>query len=301
MLRTASNMNKESFTHISYLIQDDRLLLIAPRRKLTQEICGRLRRYEGSNRENTGLQDEQIWTLLFTYGFVAGAGSLQSLSDLAKVLTEGECAWAPDHEVRLEMLPASPRRALQGDSKGNTEIDLILGDITDRNRVPSGISFNPNGSPSWVCMVEAKWLSDIACRTTDDLHWNQLIRVIETALAFQTTKGQTRYPDQVHVTLLTPGTFRHDGEPSGSRFYYYKYNEYKQYPYLVLTDLGRAAIEMRQGLVGWSTPEDLMSHLDKLRLHWVTYEELFKRMPDSEFKVRLKEFIASNASGVISV
>jgi hypothetical protein len=58
---------------------------------------------------------------------------------------------------------------------------------------------------------------------------------------------------------------------------------------------------MRQDFAGWSTPEDLMSHLDKLRLHWVTYEELFERMPDSEFKVQLKEFIASNASGVISV
>jgi hypothetical protein len=193
------------------------------------------------------------------------------------------------------------RKGFRGDSQIKSDIDLILGDITSRKTTPSGIASNPNGNPSWVCMVEAKWLSDIACPTSHDLHWNQLIRVIETALTFQNAKGQTRYPDQVHVTLLTPGTFRHDGEPSGSRFYYYKYNEYKQYPYLVLTDLGRVAIGMQQGFIGWSTPEDLVSHLDKLRLHWVTYEELFKRMPDSEFKVQLKEFIASNAHGVISV
>ena len=96
-------MSKESFPQISHLIQDDRLFLIAPRKKLTQEICDRLRKYEASSRENRGLYDEQIWTLLFTYGFVAGSGSLQSLSDLAKVLTEGEGAWAPDHEARLEM------------------------------------------------------------------------------------------------------------------------------------------------------------------------------------------------------
>jgi hypothetical protein len=294
-------MSKVGFPHISYLIQNDRLFLIAPRKKLTQEICVRLRRYEGSNRDNRGLHDEQIWTLLFTYGFVAGPGSLQSLADLAKVLTEGECAWAPEHEARLEMLPMFPRKRIQGDSEDNTEIELILGDIASRNKTRSSITFKPNESPSWVCLVEAKWLSDIACRTTHDLHWNRLIRVIENALTFKTANGQTRYPDQAHVTLLTPGTFRHDGEPSGSRFYYYKYNEYKQYPYLVLTDLGRATIEMRQDFVGWSTPEDLMSHLDKLRLHWVTYEELFKRMPDSEFKVQLKEFIASNADGVISV
>jgi hypothetical protein len=294
-------MTKKHFPNISNLIQDDRLFLIAPRKKPTQEICDRLRRYEGSSRENKELHDEQIWTLLFTYGFVAGPGSLQSLSDLARVLTEGECAWTPDHEARLEMLPVSPRKGVQGGSEGDTEIDLILGDIASRDRTQSGVEFKPNGSPSWVCMVEAKWLSDIACRTTQDLHWNQLIRVIENALTFQTANGQTRCPDQVHVTLLTPGTFRHDGEPSGSRFYFYKYNEYKQYPYLVLTDLGRAAIEMRQDFAGWSTPEDLMSHLDKLRLHWVTYEELFEKMPDSEFKVQLKEFIASNAHGVISV
>jgi len=294
-------MSKKHFPNISNLIQDDRLFLIAPRKKPTQEICDRLRRYEGSSRENKELHDEQIWTLLFTYGFVAGPGSLQSLSDLAKVLTEGECAWAPDHEARLEMLPVSPRKGVQGGSGGDTEIDLILGDIASRDRTQSGVAFKPNGSPSWVCMVEAKWLSDIACRTTQDLHWNQLIRVIENALTFQTANGQTRCPDQVHVTLLTPGTFRHDGEPSGSRFYFYKYNEYKQYPYLVLTDLGRAAIEMRQDFAGGSTPEDLMSHLDKLRLHWVTYDELFERMPDSEFKAQLKEFIASNAHGVISV
>jgi len=294
-------MIKRHLPDISDLIQDERLFLIAPRKKSTQEICNRLRRYEGSSRENRELHDEQIWTLLFTYGFIAGPGSLQSLSDLAKVLTEGECTWAPDHEARLEMLPSSMRNGIQVDVQGNTEIDLILGDIGNRNRNSSGIAFKPNGNPSWVCMVEAKWLSDIACRTTQDLHWNQLIRVIEQALTFQSANGQTRCPDQVHVTLLTPATFRHDGEPSGSRFYYYKYNEYKQYPYLVLTDLGRAAIEMRQDFAGWSTPEDLMSHLDKLRLHWVTYEELFERMPDSEFKVQLKEFIASNASGVISV
>ena len=294
-------MSTKHFPNISCLIQDDRLFLIAPQKKLTQEICDRLRRYEGSNRGNRELHDEHIWTLLFTYGFVAGPESRQSLSDLAKVLTEGECAWAPDHGVRLEMLPMFPRKGIQGDSEGNTEIDLILGDITSRNRARSGVEFRPNGSPSWVCMVEAKWLSDIACRTTHDLHWNQLIRVIENALTFQTANGQTRCPDQVHVTLLTPATFRHDGEPSGSRFYYYKYNEYKQYPYLVLTDLGRAAIEMHQDFTGWSTPEDLMSHLEKLRLHWVTYEELFKTMPDSEFKVQLKEFIAGNAHGVISV
>ena len=294
-------MSKKPFANISYLIQDERLFLIAPRKKSTQEICERLRKYEGASRENRELHDEQIWTLLFTYGFVAGPGSLESLSDLAKVLTEGECAWAPDHEAWLEMLPSSMRKGIQRDLPGNTEIDLILGDIAGRDRTPSGVAFKPNESSSWVCMVEAKWLSDIACQTTHDLHWNQLVRVIKSALTFQTTHGQTRCPDQVHVTLLTPGTFRHDGEPSGSRFYFYKYNEYKQYPYLVLTDLGRAAIEMRQGFAGGSTPEDLMSHLDKLRLHWVTYEELFERMPDSEFKVQLKEFIASNASGVISV
>jgi len=294
-------MNQEGLPNISYLIQDDRLFLIAPRKKLTQEICDKLRRYETSQRGNKELHDEQIWTLLFTYGFVAVPESPQALSDLARVLTEGECVWTPNRKAWLEMLPVPPRKGIHGDSEGNTKIDLILGDIAVRDRTQSGIEFKPNGSPSWVCMVEAKWLSDIACQTTHDLHRTQLIRLIENALTFQTVNGQPRYPDQIHVTLLTPATFRHDGEPSGSRFYYYKYNEYKQYPYLVLTDLGRAAIEMRQDFAGWSTPEDLMSHLEKLRLHWVTYEEVFKRMPESEFKIQFKEFIANNAHGVISV
>ena len=81
-----------------------------------------------------------------------------------------------------------------------------------------------------------------------------------------------------------------------------KYNEYKQYPYLVLTDLGLGPPSRRgRDFTGWTPPEDLMSHLEKLRLHWVTYEELFKRMPDSEFKMQFKEFIASNAHDVISV
>jgi len=294
-------MSKESFPSISCRIHDDRLTLIAPRKKLTQEICDKLRRYEESKRENRELRDEQIWTLLFTYGFVAGPESRQALSDLAKVLTEGECAWAPDRKAWLAMLPVPLRKGIRGDSEGNTEIDLILGDIAARDRTQSGIEFKPNGNPSWVCMVEAKWLSDIACQTTHDLHRTQLIRVIENALTFQTINGQARYPDQAHVTLLTPGAFRHDGEPSGSRFYYYKYNEYKQYPYLVLTDLGRSAIEMRRDFTDWSYPEDLISHLERLRLHWVTYEELFKRMPDTEFKMEFKEFIANNANGVISV
>jgi len=107
-------MNNERVPNISSLIEDDRLFLIAPRKKLTQEICDRLRRYEGSNRENRELHDEQIWTMLFTYGFVAGPESRQSLSDLAKVLTEGECAWAPDHGHGLRCFPYPRGRASRG-------------------------------------------------------------------------------------------------------------------------------------------------------------------------------------------
>ena len=119
-------MSKDSFPNISSLIQDNRLTLIAPRKKLTQEICDKLRRYETSQRGNKELHDEQIWTLLFTYGFVASPESPQALSDLSKALTEGECVWTPDCRAWVEMLPVPPRKGIQGDSEGNTEIDLVL-------------------------------------------------------------------------------------------------------------------------------------------------------------------------------
>ena len=203
------------------IIVQDRLQLVAPRKKLTDKVLARLAQYEAGKQEER-LDDEQVWTLLFTYGFVAPGGDPQEgIVVLAETLIEGPLVNRGGLHAWLEMLPLPPRQGKEGQSESNSEIDLVVGNQSVRNDTTSGIQFEPNGQSNWICMVEAKWASDIAYRTTHDLCRNQLARVIETALTFQNRARTPWLPDHVHVTLLTPRRFKY--ESVGSRLYFYKF------------------------------------------------------------------------------
>lgn len=248
----------------------------------------------------TGLHDEQVWTLLFTYGFVAD-GNQAGLAQLSTVLTEEQEHGQP-HHAWIEMKPIPPRQGVAGLSEGNTELDLSCGDMDLRGGI-SGIRYElPVDRDGWLCAVEAKWLSDIAYQTTYDWERNQLVRVIETALTFQDAH---QFPSRVHVTLLTPAKFyRPNAAVSGSRLYHYKFYEYKAGGAVneaaILNDIENAEIPARAASPVWAYP-DIHQRLPSLRLHWVTYESLFQGMPESPYKTILEDFIHQEPRPILQV
>ncbi len=220
------------------------------------------------------VEDEQIWTYLCAWGY---ACLPDGPTRLASVLL-GAPPPTPTETIWLEAL-AYPART----KEYNSHIDLATGDIALRPDKAGGIQFalRPAGEPSWIAFVEAKLYSDMASRTTHDPTRNQLVRVIETALTFcgletRTTTRVTAVPDAVHVVLLTPRLFR---DHPRTRFYGCKFWEYKGNPQAILEDLALAT-----GAIRRHCPLDLAGCLERLHLHWVTYEEVIHALPDSAFK-----------------
>lgn len=279
--------------------QPELLNIVAPRNDRRDAVIARLIEYE-ETRPDAGLHDEQVWTLLFTYGYVAG-GNPADLSQLCSALTEGQEREEPRH-AWIEMQPIPSRQGVAGLSEGNTELDLSFGDMELRGGI-SGIRYEqPTARDGWFGTVEAKWLHDIAYKTTYDAERNQLARVIETALTFQ---HEHRFPGRVHVTLLTPGRFfRPNRDVSGSRLYHYKFYEYKLDDEIneaaILHDIENAEIPIRTAMRDWAYP-DLRARVSCLRLHWVTYEILFHGMPASRYKTILEDFIRQEPHPLLEV
>ncbi len=277
----------------SNLLCEDRLSTIFPRQRLASRILARLQVYEKAGNA-AALNDEQVWTMLFSYGYVCCDGGHLGL--LASVLTERDCGEGagppPGSRAWLEMLPMAARLGKAGESESNSEIDLMLGDISLRQGCRSGVAYEPSGDGrGWVCFVEAKWLSDIAARTKHDPHRNQLARVIEAAAVFQ---GQRQLPKKVQVTLLTPACFKNDAGLSGTRLYAYKFHEYQQDREHLIKDVNSAKIPPRRTAT-WAYPDGTDQRLRNLSLHWVTYESVLAAMPDSEYKVVLCQFVKDRA------
>ena len=201
------------------------------------------------------------------------------------------------------MQPLPCRPGVNGNSEGNSEIDLMLGDLSNRKNTTAGVGYSqPDNSDGRACLVEAKWLSDIACKTTHDWERNQLARVIETALTFQ---GNLQFPDRIHVTLLTPAVFKNHRDQLGSRLYCYKWHEYTNQcgrinADAIKLDIDRSCIPSRPAGKVWSCP-DLDQRLEKLHLHWVTYEDVINSMPETEFKAALFLFIQATSRNVLQI
>lgn len=255
---------------------------------VTKKITRRLQDYESRGFRGS-LHDEVVWTFLCTYGYVTE--SAQGIEQLGLVLTEQQgnlqTAFAS-----LEMQPLPPRQGTSGANEGNSEIDLIVGDVGMRGRQVSGVHYlSPNERNGWVCLVEAKYLSDIAAKTTYDPARNQMARVIETALTFQSAGSSGAvYPQEVHFTLLTPHRFKSmNCTNGGSRLYAYKFREYQSNSRALLEDIEAAAVPRRVQR-GWQYP-DLQQRLERLSLHWVTYEQMIHAMPEGDFKEALIQFI----------
>ncbi len=219
--------------------------------------------------------DEQIWTFLACCGYaVVGASAVDKLSVL--LCRQSQSTSFPK-SIWFEALPIPPR-----ENEGNTHLDLAIGNIARRETTASGIRYDEQDN-GFSCFCECKWYSDISKDVTYDKHRNQLIRVVENALAFQ---SNGHFPAHVYVSLVTPRIFR--DAPVKSRLYQYKYEEYKSDKKKMLLDLGTRSLreDKAKGLCAPQVEE----RVDCLSLNWITYEELYENIPGSNISEALSSF-----------
>jgi hypothetical protein len=222
--------------------------------------------------------DEQVWTFLLAAGY-AVAGD-RGVTTLGSLLTEDE-AGASVENLWFECLPIPPRMR-----EGNTHLDLALGAIARRPNTQSGIEYLP-ASGDFICFCEFKWYSDISIDVYYDMHRNQLARVIENALCFQRVNGRLfTFPKSVHVTLITPAVFQQ--QSFRSRLYQYKFWEYRRSSDQLIADLHACCLTRRND-ASFQYPV-LEQRVGCLRLHWVSFESLRERVPDSVLTVPFQEF-----------
>ena len=131
---------------------------------------------------------------------------------------------------------------------------------------------------TFINFCEAKWYSDISKSTKYDQQRNQLARIIDNAISFQ---SNGRYSDEVMVTLITPSNFKDTGYKS--RLYQYKYEEYLDNTERVALDIEESGLEVRSDK-DWLYPACIRDRLNSFELNWVSYEELFENLPQSILK-----------------
>jgi hypothetical protein len=211
--------------------------------------------------------DEQIWT------FLVAALMSESPELYISILCGKRLPLPVAGQVACEAEPLSTRG---GTWEGNTVIDIALGHVqvrtlppqTEKRNTLAGIAYGPHADEVWVCFVEAKNLSDCSYRVTHDPLRNQLTRVIENLLCFQ-TNGQ--FPASLHFVLLTPRLFLDNPK---SRLCGYKMADYQDRN-LILGDITACELNKRAS-AGYCFP-DLRERLQSLaELRWMTFEEVLQ-------------------------
>jgi hypothetical protein len=233
-------------------------------------------------------KDEMIWTLLVACGYAAaGTGGVACL---ARLLAGDDVPVRDDSKIWLEVGPMSPRI-----KEGTTRIDLAVGDVESRNE-KGGISLR-SVDDSWVCFCECKWYSDLSVKVANDAHRDQFVRVIENTISFQKARGERELVSRPFTTLITPGCFAPDcsNKPKTpmSRLYQYKFQEYVGDSSCILRDIDACELKprIRSDFVHPVDVDDkLQQQIDALRLHWVTYDQLFQQLPDSPFREPIVAF-----------
>ena len=127
-----------------------------------------------------------------------------------------------------------------------------------------------------------KWYSDISYNVSYDQHRNQLARVIENALTFQ---KNGKFAEKVFVSLITPEVFKKS--KIKSRLYNYKYEEYRSNESLI-NDFNNCKLE-KENKDDWQYP-NIKDRLSNFSLNWITFETLFKALPESNISGKIKEF-----------
>ncbi len=157
--------------------------------------------------------------------------------------------WLAEREER-RIIPYI-REAAWGKKKleGPTHVDALL--INENN--------------GFAAHFEGKLLSDMSCEVTYDVMRNQMARNIDVMLEWNRDKHgplSRRDPNRTVFLLLTPEIIKKNPH---SRFYGYKYDEYKRDPGSIGRDLPH-----RKG-IDWKTISS--------RVGWATWEEM-KRVND---------------------
>lgn len=237
--------------------------------------AGLIDRLSRPDRKHGTFHDEQVWTFLLGCGY---ALAQNGVSQLGALLTEDAEAQAenPGEKIWFEVLPLPTRK-----KEGNTNIDLALGCIQQRDKTKSGIELSP-ATPSWVCLCEMKWHSDLSHDVSHDPHRNQLARVIENAICLGGDYGTA---DEVHITLVTPSLYQDSGVKS--RFYQYKYEDYDKDWKDIFLDLDQCQLKTARS---YPDEGELRRRLQNVKLHWVTYDNLFKALPKSSISDAINAF-----------
>ena len=135
------------------------------------------------------------------------------------------------------------KQEIKENLEGPTNVDALL--------------INPNG---FSVIIEAKVLSDISYSVTYDTMRNQIARTIDVMLEKNTKLCDPldkRDTKETLFLLITPRCFQENPQ---SRFYGYKFNEYKKNPESIVKDLPhREPNELKDisKRLGWLTWEDL--------------------------------------------
>jgi hypothetical protein len=206
--------------------------------------------------------NETLWTVL--------AADLVSRDLTCLRQLVGEVAAESSPDVWLEGRPLPPRKGSLGATEGSSRVDLSIGGITGRGSTDAGIAYD--GIGAWSCFVEAKLLSDCDTCVEHDPLRNQLTRVIESLLCFQSADG--RLPAKLIFSLLTPRLFQEKGRRS--RLFGYKMAEYED-RVAILHDIKLSALAPRSD-VRWRYPA-LEERLSRLDLRWITFEDIFAGDP----------------------
>lgn len=108
---------------------------------------------------NFSMNNEQLWTFLLASGHaIAGSEGIEKMTELLtgkKLVPKSKKIW-------FEVLPLPPRA-----EEGNTNLDLAIGQISQRKSYKSGIKLSEHEN-KWVCFCEMKWNSDISTSVAHD-------------------------------------------------------------------------------------------------------------------------------------
>ncbi len=204
-------------------------------------------------------RDERLWSFLV-------ASLIQERPDPLVRLICGQPRSLYGLTVWCEAEPMSARP-----SEGNTVVDIAFGHIVGRvvsGNAHAAIAPGNASVDSWVCFVETKFLSDLGYRVTNDPARNQMARNVENLLCFQAADAA---PPHLHFALLTPRLFR---DRPTSRFYGYKFRDYRENRQSIIDDIDSCPMD-RRTTTHYRWP-DVASRLSALAApQWITFEDVF--------------------------
>lgn len=254
-------------------------------KRLQDEIIGR------TNSRKNPLNDEAVWNTLLSIGYCGNE------AELYRILTSDRKPIS-DCKIIVEAQPKSPRKGSDYDitehREGNSHIDIVIGNIIRRTNSKgedqkNGIAYKatPGGG---VCFVESKLNSDISYRTKTSPLRNQMIRVIENLLTFQTSSLDLtpRYPPRLHFVMMTPKMFK---DNPTSRLYGFLLEKYSSSgnTETILEAINKSTKSTIRDEENWRYPskEEMLERASRLRIHWVTTEKVINCIPNIEYKEAL--------------